>query len=170
MARWYISHSLISLGHQIGRKTFIMKKYMRAIFILVTLILLLFIIIHIKYVSDLQEAISTCSNMENCQVTVKDYISGESYEIVNCMDKLKIIEDFLKVKYGGVFSSLYPITENEEAYSIIISSEDVFVVLILANSQEQCRFIGEYFSISIINGGDLYLTIKNILDSMVCSA
>ena len=86
------------------------------------------------------------------------------------MDKLKIIEDFLKVKYGGVFSSLYPITENEEAYSIIISSEDVFVVLILANSQEQCRFIGEYFSISIINGGDLYLTIKNILDSMVCSA
>ena len=101
--------------------------------------------------------------MENYQITVKDYRSGESYEIVNCMDKRQIVEDFLKVKYGGIFLSLYPITENDEAYSIIISSKDIYVVLILANSWEQCRFVGEYLPISIINEKDLYFTIKNIL-------
>lgn len=140
-----------------------MKKYWRIVFAAIVLVLLLSIAVHIKGAIDLRKTISTCSALDEYQVTVKNYTSGNSYEIVDHLDREKIVEGFLKVTYRGLCFNTSPITKNDEAYSIIISSKNVHVVLIAGTSQAQCRLVGNFWPILIGNSEDLYLTVKNIL-------
>lgn len=141
-----------------------MKKKVRNIIIAFIIIGFCIFTINICALNELQNLTNSRCNTSEIKISIKNYQSGHSIDVIDTTDIEEIYEGISEIHYSGLFFGNTRIDSDDQAYSLIISTEEAYAILIISASDKQSRVDGKYFSISIKNYDSLYQTVKAILN------
>lgn len=101
------------------------------------------------------------SQSSDVQISLKDYKSGSCIAIDDPVNRDEFCKSIAKIKYDGLFLGRDYITNDEQAYSVIISSKDMYIIVIISDLAGQAYVVEDSFNIAIRNFEDLYTMTKS---------
>mgnify|MGYP001054194586 FL=1 len=101
------------------------------------------------------------SQSSDVQISLKDYKSGNCIAIDDPVNRDEFCKSIAKIKYDGLFLGRNYITNDEQAYSVIVSSKDMYIIVIISDLAGQAYVVGDSFNIAIRNFEDLYIMTKS---------
>lgn len=122
------------------------------------------VIVHTLAWNELHNIKNQIDNQSGIQVVLKDYQSSNSVKVVNPITIKDICEGISELQYNGLFGGNELITNDNQAYSLIVYSKDLHVTFIISDSYKQSRVIGNNFSISVKNYENLYESLKSVFN------
>ncbi len=140
-----------------------MKKKSRYVIISFILIGVFITVMNIQALNELRNFKNTF-NTSDVRITLKDYQSGRTIEVINNTTLEEICEEVSNIQYRGLYLGKERIDPDDQAYSLVISTEDSQKILIITASGNQSRIVRSIFSISIKNHDGLYRMVKTSLE------
>ena len=137
-----------------------MKKKSRYVIIALALIGVFIAVINIQALNELWDLKNSFNNTSAVRITLKDYRSGRTIEGINNAALEEICEEVSNIQYRGLYLGKDRIDPDDQAYSLVISTEDSQEILIITASGSQSRIVRSVFPISIKNCDGLYRVVK----------
>lgn len=134
-----------------------MKKKISIIAIVLAAIGALLAVRHIGAARELGRLTAAVAEADEIEVSVGDYTTGRGARVTDAEEVKAIREEVSHLRYGGRFwGETEPVTPADGAYSLILSTKDVEIFLILYPSGEKSHMVGLPFHIAIKNAEGLY--------------
>lgn len=139
-----------------------MKHKLRAAGIAIAVISVLFVVFNIFMMQGISRLKDLVAKSNAVEIRVKDYKTGNTLDVKDSDDKLRLCEQISQIRYKAVFKGETQVEPEKQAYSITVSGGEAFAVLIISKSEKHSRLVGEPLSVSISDYDSLYETVAAV--------
>jgi hypothetical protein len=141
-----------------------MKKIKCIVYVFVGLLLLLFLEYFVGFYNF--EKYKKISLNDECIISIFSYNDKQKVVVNDYDTKEKIVEEIKNLSYGGIVSKK-SISSYDNVYSINISTNKQYLIILLSNNNALCSIVDNRVNLQINNSEEFYNAINQLFKDNV---
>lgn len=103
---------------------------------------------------------------DECIISIFSYNDKQKVFVNDYETKEKILEEIKNLSYGGIVSKK-SISSYDNVYSINISTNKQYLIILLSNNNVLCSIVDDRVNLQINNSEEFYNTIKQLFEDNI---